>query len=153
MAEAAGNATDPSAASDARFMRAALEAARRALAAGEPPVGACLVHGDEIVVTAANAVIGELDTTAHAEIQVIRRACRELRRLDLAGCTLYVTVEPCRMCRSACYYAGIGQVVFGAPIDAITAVTGRELDAGSDEELPRLRGGCLEAESRALIDA
>ena len=140
------------------FMRAALEAARRGMLAGEPPVGACLVADDRIVATLGNAVIGELDITAHAEIRVIREACRQLRRLDLSGCTLYVTVEPCRMCLAACHYAGIGQIFYGAAIEDMNAVTGNELgcgrDAGPDDlSSLRLEGGYLVTECRALIEA
>jgi guanine deaminase len=140
------------------YMRAALEAARRGMLAGEPPVGACLVAGDRIVATLGNAVIGELDITAHAEMRVIREACRQLRRLDLSDCILYVTVEPCRMCLTACHYAGIDQVIFGASIEDMNAVTGNELardrDGGNDDKSSlRLAGGCLAIECRALIEA
>ena len=125
--------------------------------AGEPPVGACLVADGRIVATLGNAVIGELDITAHAEMRVIREACRQLRRLNLSGCILYVTVEPCRMCLTACHYAGIDQVIFGASIEAMNAVTGNELardrDGGNDDESSlHLEGGCLAEECRALIE-
>lgn len=139
------------------FMRAALEAARRGMFAGEPPVGACLVADGAsgtptIVATLSNAVIGELDITAHAEMRVIREACRQLRKLDLSGCTLYVTVEPCVMCLTACHYAGIAEVVYGAALADMNAVTGNELAASLGDCAPlTLRGGCLAAECRALI--
>ncbi|RLA26355.1 MAG: nucleoside deaminase [Gammaproteobacteria bacterium] len=134
------------------FMRAALEAARRGMLAGEPPVGACLVVNGEIVATLSNAVIGELDITAHAEMRVIREACRQLRRLDLSGCTLYVTVEPCLMCQAACHYAGITEIIYGAAIDDMQVVTGNELDVNTPVSASlALEGGCLAAESRALI--
>ncbi len=140
------------------FMREALEAARRGMFAGEPPVGACLVADGGIVATLSNAVIGELDITAHAEMRVIREACRQLRRLDLGGCTLYVTVEPCLMCLTACYYAGITAVIYGATIADMHAVTGNERGGGpvaspDDTVSLQLEGGCLAAECRALIDA
>ncbi len=138
-------------------MRTALEAARRGMLAGEPPVGACLVSGDTpdkptILATLNNAVIGDLDITAHAEMRVIREACRQLRRLDLSDCTLYVTVEPCLMCLTACHYAGITQVIYGAAIADMNAVTGNELAVvpGVHESL-HLEGGCLADECRALI--
>ncbi len=139
-------------------MRAALEAARRGMLAGEPPVGACLVADGEIVATLGNAVIGDLDITAHAEIRVLREACRQRRTLNLAGCSLYVTVEPCLMCLAACHYAGITEVIFGAGIEDMHAVTGNELHGtlpsspdGSDAL--RIEGGCLAAECRALLTA
>ena len=137
-------------------MRAALEAARRGLLAGEPPVGACLVRDGEIVVTANNGVIGELDATAHAEIRVIREACRQLRSLSLAGSTLYATVEPCPMCLSACHYAGIDAVVFGAALEDMQGVTGGELEVNHAALMQggmtlTVTGACLADESRALI--
>jgi len=137
-------------------MRAALEAARRGLLAGEPPIGACLVRDGEIVVTANNSVIGEIDATAHAEIRVIREACRQLRALSLSGCTLYATVEPCPMCLSACHYAGVDAVVFGATLEDMADVTGGELTI-HHETLAQggmtltVAGECLADESRALI--
>jgi tRNA(Arg) A34 adenosine deaminase TadA len=138
------------------FMHAALEAARRGMLAGEPPVGACLVTGGEIIATLSNAVIGELDITAHAEMRVIREACGQLRRLDLSECTLYVTVEPCLMCLTACHYAGITDVIYGAAIADMNAITGNELGGSpgtslSDPLSLKLEGGCLAAECRALI--
>jgi len=136
------------------FMRHALEAARRAMLAGEPPVGACLVADGEIVATLSNAVIGELDITAHAEMRVIRAACRQRRTLDLGGCTLYVTVEPCAMCLAACHYAGIADIVYGAAIADMNAVTGSELVASPDGDgVLKLAGGCLAEDCRALIAA
>ena len=137
------------------FMRLALEAARRGMFAGEPPIGACLVSAGEAVVTLGNAVIGELDITAHAEMRVIREACRKMRRLDLTGCSLYVTVEPCLMCWSACHYAGISAVIFGAGIDDMNAVTGNEMcaDPGGMHGSARVEGGCLADECRALLVA
>lgn len=137
-------------------MRAALECARRGLLAGEPPIGACLVRDGEIVATSNNGVISELDVTAHAEIRVIRDACGTQRALSLAGCTLYSTVEPCAMCVSACHYAGIGQIVFGATLGDMHAITGDELQVGRDAWAAAglgvsLTGHCLEAECRALL--
>ena len=141
-----------------RFMRVALQMAERGMAAGGPPVGACLVHDGVIVSRAQNAVVADLDVTAHAEIAVIRDACRELQKLSLTPSTLYVTVEPCAMCFAASYYAGIEQIFFGAGIAAMAARTGAELAATSEllttvAGMPRLIGGVLDAECRALLDA
>jgi guanine deaminase len=146
----------PNALSDEDCMRAALAAARRGLLAGEPPVGACLVRDGEIIVTANNAVIGELDATAHAEIRVIREACRQLRSLALTGATLYATVEPCPMCLSACHYAGVEAVVFGAALEDMQGVTGVELEVhhatlAQGGMTLTVTGECLADESRALI--
>ena len=143
-------------------MRPALDIARRGLLAGEPPIGACLVRNDEVIVTQNNAVIGELDITAHAEIRVIREACRQLRTLKLSDCRIFVTVEPCPMCLSACYYADISEIIFGARLSDMNALTGSELmaaDSGSFGDLfanPVTRidvtGDCLRNESRSLLE-
>jgi tRNA(adenine34) deaminase len=136
-------------------MSAALEAARRAAVSGQPPVGACIVHGGELLAVAANSVVAELDPTAHAEVMAIRAACRDARRIDLRGGEIYSTVEPCLMCLAACHYAGIRRVVFGASLADMQAVTGRELMTVSDPALLapgiELHGGCLRGESLALL--
>ncbi len=108
-------------------MQCAIESARRGMAAGEPPIGACLVRDGEAIATAHNSVVSALDITAHAEIVVIREACQSLRALDLSESHLYVTVEPCAMCLGACHYAGISRVIFGARLADIDALTGNEL--------------------------
>jgi guanine deaminase len=148
--------------SNETYMRPALDIARRGLLAGEPPIGACLVRNGEVIVTRNNAVIGELDITAHAEIRVIREACRQLRTLKLSDCRIFVTVEPCPMCLSACYYAGISEIIFGARLSDMNALTGSELmaaDSGSFGDLfanPVTRidvtGDCLRNESRSLLE-
>lgn len=150
--------SESAAAAQELFMRAALEMARRGLAAGGPPVGACVVHNGEIVSRNHNAIVSELDITAHAEIVVIRDACRALRSLQLEGCVLYVTVEPCPMCLAACHYAGIGSIVCGAPIAAMQAITGSELLVSADALFaaqagrPLITHGVLAQESQALLD-
>ncbi len=132
-------------------MREALAAARRGLAAGEPPVGACVVQDGQLVATAHTAVIGGPDATAHAEIMALRAACQAGRTTGLAGCELYVTVEPCPMCLAACHYAGIGRVWYGAPLAAMQAVTGRELALPPPPGL-QFSGGLLAGECGALLD-
>ena len=162
MGVAADTDADPgaesAAASQELFMRAALEMARRGLAAGGPPVGACLVRNGQIVSCNHNAVVSELDITAHAEVVVIREACRELRSLQLEACVLYVTVEPCPMCLAACHYAGIRSIVCGAPIAAMQAITGSELLLSPDAlfanqaDKPVITRGLLTQECQALLD-
>ncbi len=151
MNESAARHADAVAGTDETFMRLALAAARRAALAGEPPIGACLVRDGTVVATAGNAVISELDITAHAEIMLIRDACRRGRTLELAGCTLYTTVEPCAMCRAASHYARIDEIVYAASLADMQALTGAELGAGAPG--PRMRAGCLRDESLALLRA
>ena len=137
-------------------MQAALDAARRGMLAGEPPVGASLVRNNESLATLSNGVISDLDITAHAEMRVIRAACQNLRKLSLDGCTLYVTVEPCPMCLSACHYAGIDRIVWGASLDDMHAVTGSELtihyaDLAAGGIHIDVSGDCMGEESRLLL--
>jgi len=131
------------------YMRAAIEVAKRGMAAGEPPVGAVLVRDGEIVSSAHNSVISHLDTTAHAEIVAIREACASERKLNLDGCDLYSTVEPCPMCLAAGFYSGVRHVYFGASLADMQAITGQELtgcDLAAAEQLKQsslLRDDCL----------
>jgi guanine deaminase len=137
---------------DSEHMRVALAAARRAGLAGEPPIGACLVRDDVVVGAASNCVITELDITAHAEIVLIREACRKQRTLDLSGSTLYSTVEPCPMCLAASHYARVDRIVYGASLADLHALTGSEMIGGASEgSSSRLEGDCLRDESLALL--
>ena len=99
---------------DAAFMRAALERAVDAGRAGEVPVGAVLVRGDEIIARGGNAPIARDDPTAHAEIEALREGGRALGSYRLTDTTLYVTLEPCVMCAAALVHARVRRVVFGA---------------------------------------
>lgn len=95
-------------------MRRALEAADDAAAAGEVPVGAVIVRGEELIAEGCNRTIAGHDATAHAEIVTLRAAGAALGNYRLSGCTLYVTLEPCLMCAGAIVHARIERLVFGA---------------------------------------
>ena len=97
------------------MMQAALDEAGRARDAGEVPIGAVVVSGDEIVGRGFNQPIGAGDPTAHAEIVAIREAARAVGNYRLTGATLCVTIEPCLMCVGALVHARIGTLVYGAP--------------------------------------
>lgn len=95
-------------------MRRALDLAAVAAEAGEVPVGAVITLGDEMVAEARNAMRGNLDPTAHAEMVAIRNAATRLGRARLDGCTLWVTLEPCTMCAAAIALSRIEALRFGA---------------------------------------
>jgi tRNA(adenine34) deaminase len=99
---------------DSVFMRAALREAVAAGAAGEVPVGAVLVRGEDIIATGANKPIAASDPTAHAEIEALRAGARILGSYRLTDTTLYVTLEPCVMCAAAIVHARVRRLVFGA---------------------------------------
>lgn len=95
-------------------MEVALEEARAAADAGEVPVGAVVVRDDLLVARAGNRMVRDADATAHAEVVAIRAAMRALGVARLAGCTLFVTLEPCAMCAGAIVLARLDRLVFGA---------------------------------------
>ncbi|MDE3178939.1 MAG: tRNA adenosine(34) deaminase TadA [Acidobacteriota bacterium] len=97
-----------------KFMRAALREASRAASKSEVPIGAVVVCGGRLVARAHNRPIHLNDPCAHAEILALRRAARKLGNYRLAGCTLYVTIEPCVMCAGAIVQARTDRLVFGA---------------------------------------
>ncbi|MBR2712709.1 MAG: nucleoside deaminase [Bacilli bacterium] len=77
------------------------------------PFGACIVKDGKIVGKGSNKVLKNNDPTAHAEINAIREACKNLNTYDLSGCTLYTTCYPCPMCLSAIIWANIKKVYYG----------------------------------------
>ena len=95
-------------------MRRALDLAALAAEAGEVPVGAVVTLNGEILAEARNAMRGQIDPTAHAEMTAIREAALRLGSPRLDGCELWVTLEPCAMCAAAISLARIGKVNFAA---------------------------------------
>ncbi|WP_414442095.1 tRNA adenosine(34) deaminase TadA [Burkholderia sp. 22PA0106] len=127
-------AVDPAAERDRYYMRMALEAAEQARAAGEVPVGAVIVRGDEVIARGFNHPIGGHDPSAHAEMAALRAAAQALGNYRLPGCELYVTLEPCLMCSGAIMHARIARVVFGAA-DPKTGACGSVIDAFANPQL------------------
>lgn len=101
---------------DKSFMRLALKKAAQGTLKGQTPFGACIVRRGKVVALSHNRVWRATDITAHAEIQAIRSACRKLNTVLLSDCVIYSTCEPCPMCFSACHWAGIKEIYFGAYI-------------------------------------
>lgn len=100
---------------DEKWMRIALEQARRAAELGEVPVGAVAVYEGMIVGTGFNRKESDQDPTAHAEMLALRRAAERLDNWRLIGVTLYCTLEPCPMCAGAMIQARLERLVYGAP--------------------------------------
>jgi tRNA(adenine34) deaminase len=136
-----------------RFMRVALEQARFALVAGEVPIGAVVVAGDEIVSRAFNQPISAVDPTAHAEIVALRAAAQVIANYRLVGATVYVTVEPCMMCVGALSHARVAEVVYGAPEPRMGSLvsTLHGLESSGLHHHFEVTAGVLEAECRELI--
>lgn len=122
---------------DDHWMRKAIQAARTGIEQGQTPFGAAIVRGDELIVACHNEVWGSTDITAHAEVTALRAACRSLNAIDLSGCTIYSTCEPCPMCFSACHWARLERIVYGAAIPDAAAAGFNELPV-SNHDLKRL---------------
>lgn len=100
---------------DAIYMKRAIELAQQnALSAHGGPFGAVIVRDGNVISEASNSVTPDNDPTAHAEVNAIRKACKNLNTFDLSGATLYTSCEPCPMCLSAAYWARVDRIVFGA---------------------------------------
>lgn len=138
---------------DIRYMREALVEASQA---GEDvPIGAVVVKDGAVIARARNRREADSLPTAHAEVLAIDQAAKALGTRRLAGCTLYVTLEPCPMCAGALILSGIDRCVFGA-WDEAYGCCGSLYALPWDERFNhrvQLSGGVLEDESRALLDA
>ena len=137
---------------DQKFMEEALVLAKEAAAEGEVPVGCVIVKGDQVVGRGRNRRETDKNALAHAEIEAINDACRNLGGWRLWECTLYVTLEPCPMCAGAIVNARIPRVVYGAK-DAKCGACGSVCDLFSMDfnHHPTLETGVLETQSSQLL--
>ncbi len=137
---------------DEAFMRRALAEAEKALKRGEVPVGAVLVADGRILSRGFNQPLEKADPTAHAEIMAIRRACGKLKNYRLAGCDLYVTLEPCAMCLGAMVQARIRRVFYGAADPKSGAVRSvMRFPFGKLNHRPEIRAGLLAEECGRIL--
>jgi len=130
---------------DNYYMSKALQQAEIAAEIEEVPVGALLLLADGSEVVSHNAPIDLHDASAHAEMRVIREACRLIGNYRLADSTLYVTLEPCLMCAGAIVHARIGRVVYGAS-DPKTGAVASLYQVLSDKRLnhqPQVTSGVM----------
>ncbi|EEO14878.1 tRNA adenosine(34) deaminase TadA [Vibrio cholerae] len=142
-------------AQDEQFMRRAIALAAQAEAQGEVPVGAVLVRDGEIIAEGWNGSITNHDATAHAEIEVIRKAGKALSNYRLLDTTLYVTLEPCPMCAGALLHSRVKRIVYGAP-DLKAGAAGTVMDLFSSQaayHYATVEKGLLEEECRAQLQA
>ncbi len=137
---------------DQMFMQEALALAREAAACGEVPVGCVIVRNGSIVGRGRNRREADKNALAHAEVEAIQDACRNLGGWRLWECTLYVTLEPCPMCAGAIINARIPRVVYGAG-DQKAGSCGSVCDLFSFayNHHPQVQGGVLQEECGALL--
>jgi guanine deaminase len=142
---------------DEDLMRLAIDQAREGIEAGQSPFGAVIARNGRPVAVAHNVVWLIGDPTAHAEVCAIRLAARELKSIDLSGCEIFSTCEPCPMCLAAVHWSKISRLVYGAGIaDAVDAgfselrFPAREL-AERGGSAVQIAGGVLAPECRGLF--
>ena len=109
-------------ADDARFMQMAIDLSVENIDTGGGPFGAVIVRDGEVIATGTNRVVPNADPTAHAEVTAIRNACAKLGTFQLTGCTVYSSCEPCPMCLSALYWAGVSRICYGNTKDDAKAI-------------------------------
>lgn len=136
---------------DEHVMRLAIKEARKHLKDGGGPFGACIVKDGKVVACAHNTVYSSCDSTAHAEINAIREACKKLKTINLSDCVIYSTTEPCPMCFSAIHWAKIKKIVYGTVISDAKAAGLSEMDL-SNETLNELSGDKIELVQNTLRD-
>ena len=107
---------------DKMFMEMAIRLSEENIDNGGGPFGAVIVRNGEIISTGANRVVPNNDPTAHAEVMAIRNACSKLGTFQLTDCTVYSSCEPCPMCRSALYWAGVKRICYGNTKDDAKAI-------------------------------
>lgn len=135
-------------------MELALVEAEAAMARGEVPVGAVITDADGRVLAADGNRTRELcDPTAHAEMLVIRAACRAISSERLTGAFLYVTLEPCAMCAASISFARIERLYFGAmdPKGGGVEHGGRFFRQPTCHHAPEVYGGFSESRSSELL--
>ena len=138
---------------DEKWMRIAIEEAKLAMDKNEVPVGAVLVKNDTLIAQAHNKPITKNDPTAHAEIQLLRKAGEQQKNYRLPESTLYVTLEPCTMCFGAMVHARIDRIVYGAS-DPKTGVCGSRMNLNEENFFNHkisITSGILEKESSELL--
>ena len=136
-----------------KYMRAALDLAREAAAAGEVPVG-CVVftRSGEIIGRGRNRREENSDATAHAEVEAIRAACAALGAWNLSGCGVAVTLEPCPMCAGAIINSRLSPVIYGAK-EPNSGSVGSVINLFEERygHRPAVYGGVLAEECAALL--
>ena len=134
---------------DEQYMQLAIQKAREGITAGQSPFGAVVICDGHVVAAAHNTVWRDSDPTAHAEINAIRHAASTLRSIDLSGCTMFSTCEPCPMCLAAIHWSKINRVAYGATIADADAAGFSELHM-SAKQLAEAGGSAVRVETGPL---
>ncbi len=137
-------------AEDERYVRDAIELAREAVSNGNTPFGSLLVVDGTVRRRSRNTTLTENDITAHPELKLARWAARELAATERADCTMYTSTEPCEMCATAIYYAGLDRVVYSVSAETLASIRG-DANAGiSCREVIERKGGSTTVDGPVL---
>jgi tRNA(adenine34) deaminase len=136
-------------------MEEALRCARRALEAGEVPVGAVVVRKGSVVGRGWNRNLTDCDPTAHAEVVALREAGRNVGNHRLVDCELFATIEPCAMCAGAAVHARVRRLVYGADDPKAGAIHSilQVVNHPSLNHRMDIRGGVLAGRSAELLQS
>lgn len=136
-----------------KFMKAAIKEALKAKEKDEVPIGCIIVKDNKIISRGHNLRETKQDSTGHAEIKTLQKACKKLNSWRLEGCDLYVTLEPCIMCSGAIIQSRIRSVYFGAydPKGGALGSSINVLEANNINHHPYVEGGILEEQCAALL--
>ena len=135
-----------------KFMKKALESARKGLSEGEVPIGAVVVYEEKVIARGYNRRTKLQLASAHAEMTAIDRACKKFHSWRLPeGCELYVTLEPCPMCMGACLNARVDKIFFGAYEQKGRSLTTQIAEANLLNHKTDVEGGVLEGECSAVL--
>lgn len=134
-----------------KFMKKAMELAKKAYSLDEVPVGAVIVKDGKIIASGYNKRETSFDATNHAEIIAIKKACRKLKDFRLLGTEMYVTLEPCVMCTGAILNARIESVYFGAYISNGSISSNEIAEKAELNHKTKFVGGFMEKENSMLI--
>ena len=136
------------------YLKECISLAKKSEEYGEIPVGAILLQKNKIISKAHNTSISLSDPTGHAEINVIRHACKKINNYRINNSVLYVSLEPCLMCISAICEARIENVIFGAYADHDKNFQNKFNYIKNKFKLnhaPKFIGGILEEECSLLV--
>jgi guanine deaminase len=133
------------------FLKMSIDLACTSVDQGQTPFGSVIVKNKQVIASTHNLVWKTTDPTAHAEVNAIREACKRIGSIDLSGCILYSSCEPCPMCFSAIHWAKLDAVYFSARIKHAQDAGFNELSI-PNEEMKKLGGSPLKIIADLLPD-
>lgn len=139
---------------DRELIKMACDIASQNIDRGGGPFGAVIVKDGQILATGANSVTLANDPTAHAEVNAIRQACKLASNFKLEGCTIYCSCEPCPMCLSAIYWAGVSRIFYANTQNDAAAIHFDDHFIYEEIDKPQLRRSipCIHVQDPAAIN-